>query len=375
MALKAAFRPAGAVSAAGGHLARLIRRKGPLSLAEFMTEALWHPQEGYYARSPVLGAAGDYVTAPEISQMFGELLGLWSAAAWDLMGRPGAVHLVELGPGRGLMMADALRALRLRPDFLAAAQVHLVEASARLAEMQRARLAGHTVAWHRDFAALPEGPAILLANEFLDALPILQLERTAAGWRERLVDYEPADGSFRFTLASRPAAAAMLLTGEERAAPLGSIAELSPAAISLVGNVARRLASEGGVALFIDYGRVGGSLGSTLQALRGHRRHDALTAPGSADLTAHVDFAGLARTAAEAGARVYGPVEQGRFLVELGILGRADQLTRSATAEQAEEIRQALRRLIGPEEMGTLYKALAVAHPALPVPSGFREVQ
>ncbi|MFI4986017.1 MAG: class I SAM-dependent methyltransferase [Alphaproteobacteria bacterium] len=363
------------MSGSGGHLKRLIRRKGPLSLAEFMTEALWHPREGYYAQSPVLGAAGDYVTAPEISQMFGELLGLWSAAAWDRMGRPSPVLLVELGPGRGLMMADALRALRLRPDFRAAAECHLVEASARLAEAQRARLAGHSLTWHRDIAGLPEGAVILIANEFLDALPILQLEQTAAGWRERLVDYDAALQRFHFTLGLLPAAAAALLSREEQAAPVGSVAEVSPAAISLVSNIARRVAADGGIALFIDYGRDTGSLGSTLQALKQHARHDALEAPGSADLTSHVDFAALARAAREMGARVHGPIAQGRFLLELGILGRADHLVRAATAEQAEEIQAALKRLIGGGEMGTLFKALAIAHPALPVPPGFEEVR
>ena len=360
------------MSDAGPHLRQLIALKGPLSLAEFMTEALWHPRAGYYAQSQVLGAAGDYVTSPEISQMFGELLGLWSAALWDAMGRPQPVQLIELGPGRGLLMADALRALRVRPDFLAAADVRLVEASRHLAEAQRRQLAAAGASWHADLASVPEGAAILLANEFLDALPILQLERTAAGWRERLVDYDAAAGRFRFTLSPRPAPQEALLAPAERAAPLGSIVEVSPAAIGLVSIIARRLAAHGGVALFVDYGRAAGGTGATLQALRRHKRHDALAAPGSADLTAHVDFAALARAAREAGAACHGPVAQGEFLVQLGIRERAQHLA-AAAPQQADAIRQALERLIAPDEMGTLFQAFVVAHPALPVPAGFGE--
>ena len=360
------------MSDAGPHLRQLIALKGPLSLAEFMTEALWHPRAGYYARSEVLGAAGDYVTSPEISQMFGELLGLWSAALWDAMGRPQPVRLVELGPGRGLLMADALRALRGRRDFLGAVDVHLVEASQHLAETQRRQLAAASASWHADLAGVPEGATILLANEFLDALPILQLERTAAGWRERLVDYDAAAERFRFTLSPRPAPQAALLAPAERAAPLGSIVEVSPAAIGLVSAIAGLVTAHGGAALFIDYGRAAGATGATLQALRRHQRHDALAAPGSADLTAHVDFAALARAVLEAGAACHGPVAQGEFLQHLGIRERAQRLA-AAAPQQADAIRQALRRLIAPDEMGTLFQAFAVAHPDLPVPPGFGE--
>ena len=357
------------MSDAGPHLRQLIALKGPLSLAEFMTAALWHPRAGYYARSEVLGAAGDYVTSPEISQMFGELLGLWSAALWDAMGRPQPVRLVELGPGRGLLMADALRALRVRPDFLAAADVHLVEASRHLAETQRRQLAA-AASWHAEFASVPEGATILLANEFLDALPILQLERTAAGWRERLVDYDAAAGRFRFTLSLRPTPQEALLAPAERAAPLGSVVEVSPAAIGLVSTIAQRLAAHGGAALFVDYGRAAGETGATLQALRRHKRHDALEAPGSADLTARVDFAALARAVLEAGAACHGPLAQGEFLVQLGIRERAERLA-AATPQQANAIQQALERLIAHDEMGTLFQAFVVAHPDLPVPPGF----
>jgi NADH dehydrogenase [ubiquinone] 1 alpha subcomplex assembly factor 7 len=363
------------VTALDAHLRRLIALKGPLSLAEFMTEALWHPDAGYYARSAVLGAAGDYVTAPELSQMFGELIGLWCAAAWEAMGKPRPFHLVELGPGRGLLMADALRAARVMPGFLEAAGIHLVEASPRLREAQRARLAGQAISWHGDLGGVPEGPTVLIANEFLDALPIIQLERTAAGWRERLVDYHAESGKFRFILAAWPTPSERLLSPEQAAAPVGSVAELAPAAIGLVGAIARRMVAHGGAALLIDYGTAESRCSATLQALRRHQRHDALEEPGTADLTAHVDFAAIARAAREAGATVHGPIPQGSFLERLGIRERARRLAASGTPEQAAAMEATLRRLIEPAEMGTLFKALALTHPRMPVPAGFEETR
>jgi len=359
------------VSDLGSRLRRLIRLKGPLSVAEFMSEALWHPHSGYYARSEVLGADGDYVTSPEISQMFGELLGLWSAAVWELMGRPSPLLLVELGPGRGTLLADALRAVLRRPDFLAALELHLVEASRNLEAAQRARLEGTKASWHAELSGVPEGPTIVLANEFLDALPILQLERTDCGWRERLVDFD-SGGRFRFTLAPGPAAQEALLSPVERAAPLGTIVELSPAAIGLASALGRRVASFGGAALLIDYGRKPGARGPTLQALRRHARAEVLASPGSADLSAHVDFAVLARAAAEAGAGCHGPVPQGAFLAALGLRERAERLA-AAAPQHAEAVRSAARRLTAPEEMGSLFQAFVIAHPALPAPPGFGE--
>jgi NADH dehydrogenase [ubiquinone] 1 alpha subcomplex assembly factor 7 len=356
-----------------GHLRRLIALQGPLSLADFMHEAMWHPSWGYYATSRVLGAAGDYVTAPEISQMFGELIGLWCGVAWQSMGSPRPFRLIELGPGRGLLMADLLRAARLVPGFLESARIHLLEASEGLRAAQRERLAGAEIAWHEDLAGIPEGPAVMIANEFLDALPILQLERDETGWRERLVDWDEAGARFRFARASHPTPAQQLLPPKLAAAPSGSIAEISPAAIGFVAAVAERLVAQGGLALFIDYGPAESSPGPTLQALHRHTRHDPFEAPGSADLTAHVDFATLKRAARETGAAVHGPVEQGVFLERLGIRARADRLQAMVSAERARDIRLALGRLIDPSEMGTLFKAMAIAAPALGVPAGFEE--
>jgi NADH dehydrogenase [ubiquinone] 1 alpha subcomplex assembly factor 7 len=359
------------LSGLGAHLERLIALKGPLSLAEFMIESLWHPSAGYYAQSAAIGPSGDYVTAPEISQMFGELIGAWCVATWIAMGRPVPFELIELGPGRGTMMADALRAARIERGFHQAARIHLVEASARMREVQRTLAQDGDVTWHDSFGTVPEGPTILVANEFLDALPILQFERTESGWRERLVEFDKSSGRFRFVRAQHETPAAALLPPTFASAAPGSIAELCPAALSLAASVALRLATEGGAALFIDYGPRESRLGATLQALRGHRRHDPLDEPGRADLTAHVDFANFARAASEAGAACHGPVEQGVFLGHLGIRERAERLSSAASAAQAGAIQAALRRLIDGAEMGTLFKALALTHPRLPIPAGF----
>lgn len=359
-----------------GDLARLLRRRialdGPLSVAAFMAEALGHPQFGYYMRRDPLGLAGDFITAPEISQMFGELIGLWCASVWHAMRKPPRVRLVELGPGRGTLMADALRAGRRVPGFLSAVTVHLVETSPALRERQRAALAGEglpPVQWHETFAEVPPGAMILIANEFFDALPIHQLQRVGRNWHERLIDV--AGGDFRFVASPHPAPLAALLPPQLGGAPQGAVVELCPAALSLIASVARRVIESGGAALVVDYGPERSAPGETLQAVRGHARHDVLSEPGSADITAHVDFETLARAAAEAGAAVHGPVPQGMFLGRLGIEARMQALLRNAGERQREDVVSGARRLIEPAQMGTLFKALAVTHPKLPVPEGF----
>ena len=358
----------------GRILARRIRQAGPLTVASFMAEALGHPAHGYYRTRDPLGQAGDFTTAPEISQMFGELVGLWCVELWQAMGTPAAVNLVELGPGRGTLMADALRAARLRPGFHAALRLHLVETSPPLREIQAATLRAAapalTPSWHDSLADVPDGPLLLVANELFDALPIHQFQRTGDGWRERVVTLAGNDETLRFGLA--PAGPALaLLSPAQRAAPPGAIAEASPAAIALAADIARRVTAEGGAALVIDYGPAESAAGDSLQALRRHQPADPLATPGEADLTAHVDFAALARAAREAGAAVHGPVTQGAFLSRLGIEMRAARLAQRATASQAQDVRAALARLLGPAEMGTLFKVLAIAAPALPVPPGF----
>ncbi len=357
-------------------LARDLRARielgGPMTVAEYMAAALGHPRHGYYMNGDPLGPDGDFITAPEVSQMFGELIGLWCAAAWEQAGRPARALIVELGPGRGTLMADALRAIATVPACRDALEVHLVDISPSLREAQARALAGVGAAWHSELQAVPEGPPMLLiANEMLDALPIHQFERTVGAWRERLVDLDPFSPGFRFVLAPGPTPAMALIPDDAAEAPPGSAAEVSPATISLAHEIARRVAGFGGAALIVDYGGERGALGDTLQAVRRHGRHDPLDEPGLADLSARVDFAAVARTAAEAGARPLGPVSQRDFLLALGIEARAGALKRDATDRQRADIDAALHRLIDPAEMGVLFRALAVVPPGAPAPAGF----
>lgn len=347
---------------------RRIGERGPLSVAEFMHLALAEPGLGYYATRDPLGARGDFVTAPEISQMFGELIGLWCVDAWERLGQPDPFLLVELGPGRGTLMADALRAARVRPEFGRAMRLHLVEISAPLRALQGQQLGAFHPIWHDDLAALPDGPAILLGNEFLDALPVHQLVMTEQGWRERAVDV--ADDQLAWTLVP-PGAAASLLRPEHQSARPGDIAEVSPAIRDVAARLGQRLAQTPGAALFLDYGPARSGLGDSLQALRGHRPADPLRDAGQADLTAHVDFAAFAAAARQAGANAFGPVGQGAFLRSLGIEQRAAMLAEKAGAEDRAAIATALHRLIAPAQMGSLFKALALASPDLPQLAGF----
>ncbi|HEY5597838.1 MAG TPA: SAM-dependent methyltransferase [Kiloniellales bacterium] len=359
----------------GARLAARIARLGPITLADYMAEALIHPRHGYYMRGDPFGAAGDFVTAPEISQMFGELIGLWGADVWRRLGRPDPVLLVELGPGRGTLMADALRAARTAPDFRGAARLHLVEVSPilrrRQADTLRAQAADCPPVWHDSLAEVPEGPLLLIANEFFDALPIRQFVRTAAGWCERLVTLGEDGRTLVLALGPPSTQAKFLMAHNLHTVPEGFVAEVSPAAIGVAAEIGRRLAAHGGAALIIDYGDARPPGESTLQAVRGHARHDVLAEPGTADLTAHVDFAALAHAAAEAGARAHGPVPQGAFLEALGLQARAEALRRAATPAQSETIAAAVHRLTDAAEMGALFKVLALGHPDLGALPGF----
>jgi NADH dehydrogenase [ubiquinone] 1 alpha subcomplex assembly factor 7 len=362
------------VSALAEHLAARIRATGPLSIADYMAEALGHPLHGYYATRDPLGARGDFITAPEVSQVFGELIGLCCAESWERMGRPDPVILAELGPGRGTLMADALRALRVAPDLRRALRLHLVETSPVLRRAQAAALADAAPLWHDRIADLPAGPLLLVANEFLDALPIRQFARGADGWHERRIGLAADGATLAFTLDAAPSAeAAALIPPSLGDAASGSLFEARPAATALAAALGARLAATGGLALFIDYGHFPSACGDTLQALRAHRRHDVLAEPGTADITAHVDFAAVAAAARSAGARVSGPVTQRAFLRALGIEARQAKLLERATPTQAAAIQSGRRRLIDPREMGTLFKVLALGHPRLAAPPGFAE--
>ncbi|MBM3573881.1 MAG: class I SAM-dependent methyltransferase, partial [Alphaproteobacteria bacterium] len=324
----------------------------------------------YATRQPI-GAAGDFVTAPEISQVFGELIGLWCAVTWQQMGRPDPFNLVELGPGRGTLIADALRALQTVPACRAALTLHLVESSPVLRQQQRQKMAGVEPQWHGAFDGVPAGPLIVIANEFFDALPIRQFQHTERGWCERRVDIDQSgvDGAaFRLVLAPAPTPGAVLLAHDVAMAPIGSIAELCPAGLVLARQLGDRVAQDGGAALVIDYGYDASQPGETLQAVRNHQPCDALAAPGKADLTAHVDFARLARAARDGGAAVHGPIGQGTWLRRLGIAARAKTL--NASAGQRRDIDGAIHRLIDPDEMGRLLRVLVIAHPGLPALAG-----
>lgn len=325
-------------------------------LDRFMARAA----SAYYAARDPFGRGGDFTTAPEISQAFGEVLGLWAATVWEAMGRPDPVLLAECGPGRGTLMADALRAAAdvARP-FRAAARIHLVEASPVLREAQARLLGAQVAAWHADAADLPPGPMILLANEFLDALPIRQFVRRGAGWAERFVE----EGRF----VEAPAEDLPDLPAE---APEGAVREVSPASLAFAASIGARLAREGGAALLIDYGPARSSLGESLQAMHHHAPADPLAAPGSVDITAHVDFEAIAGAARAAGAAAHGPLPQGLFLSRLGLMSRAAMLAASRP-RLGPEILSGAERLVAAERMGQLFKALALCDPRLPAPPGF----
>ena len=321
---------------------RRIAGGGPMAVAQYMELCLTDPERGYYARHDPFGTAGDFITAPEISQMFGELIGLWAAATWRAMGSPGEIKLVELGPGRGTMMVDVLRAARVMPDFLAAIHVHLIEISPALERLQRNALTGRDVplSWHHAVEEVPDGALIVLANEFFDALPVHQAVMCADGWHERVIK-------------------------------IGEIFEWRADAIAL--EIGRRVARRGGAALIVDYGHVESAIGDTLQAVGGHQFAEPLLAPGLVDLTAHVDFQALGEAAEGMGARVHGPLPQGEFLRRLGIEQRAAALKAAAPPDYAGTIDAALVRLTSEDRtgMGRLFKAIAIANPKLERLPGF----
>ena len=337
---------------------RLIAATGPISLMHYMGEA----NTRYYASRDPLGLAGDFVTAPEISQMFGELIGLWLADMWIRAGREEPVHYVELGPGRGTLAKDALRTAArygLEP------QIHFVEASTALKDIQLATVPG--AQWHHDLSTVPPyGPILLVANEFLDALPVRQLVKTDADWRERMV--VPEGERFACVAGSQPMDP--IVPERRRAAAPGTIYEVCPGAAATVYEVAGRLVEQGGAALLIDYGHDSARDGSTLQAVRNHLKVDPFTQPGEADLTAHVDFAALALIAQSRGCKWLGTVPQGRWLRELGIEARAEALAAHAP-EHGAAVHGAKDRLIGEGQMGLLFKVMGLTSPAWPGGVGF----
>ncbi|MBB4301179.1 SAM-dependent MidA family methyltransferase [Rhodobium orientis] len=342
-----------------------IRETGPITVAAYMAECLADPGDGYYMRGDPFGTAGDFVTAPEVSQMFGELIGAWTLALWYKIGAPDPVRLVELGPGRGTLMADFLRVASLDPAFLKAASLHLVEISPALKQRQAETLSGAplTPEWHDRFEDVPDGPALVVANEFFDALPVHQFVRTESGWQERLVGLD-ADGALAFVVGSTrlpdtavPAAC--------RGAKVGAILETSPASTAAMAAIADRIVKHGGGALAIDYGHLATAPGDTFQAVRGHAYADPLKKPGQADLTAHVDFQALGEAAEAAGAVAHSGLTQADFLLRLGLIERAGRLGHGQEERVQNDIRDAVERLAGPDAMGHLFKVLAVTGPGI----------
>ena len=405
------------MTALGRRLAAAIRAGGPMTVADYMAACLGDPVDGYYTRREPFGRAGDFVTAPEVSQMFGELIGLWAVATWEAMGAPTRFVLAELGPGRGTLMADLLRAARVRPAFRAAAEVHLVETSPRLRSLQEIALAanGMRIAWHDRVDDLPAGPLLVIANEFFDALPIRQFVKTEGGWAERMVGLDdkgalsfglraveglpdlshgerrphlshgersdragyrvdPGEGMSPLLKGSNPSPASRSPIASATSphgrgdSPPGAVLELSPAATAIMEAIAGKIAADGGAALVVDYGYEGPAFGDTLQAVRAHRYADPLAEPGDADLTAHVDFAALAEAARAAGAMPRPLFPQGAFLRHLGLDARAARLAAGKDAPTRAAIAAAAERLAGAGAMGDLFKVLAVAHAGLALP-------
>ncbi|MBL8907726.1 MAG: SAM-dependent methyltransferase [Rhizobiales bacterium] len=339
-------------------LRQMIEQEGPMRLDRYMGLCLGHPQYGYYMTRDPFGETGDFVTAPEISQMFGELIGIWCATQWQAMGSPKKFNLIELGPGRGTLMADALRAGKVMPGFVPAAHVHLVETSPVLRRMQKERL-GAAVAWHDSLAEVPAGAAIIIANEFFDAIPIRQFEWRQGHCFERCVGL----GEGGLTIGLAPVKDICAIEAAEETL----VIEEAGARNAIAAEIAARINTAPGAALIIDYGHVRSAPGDTLQAVRQHRFVDVLDRPGEADLTAHVDFEALSRALSAGGASVHGPITQGEFLRAMGIAERARALgARSGAA--AEEARE---RLAGEAQMGNLFKVLAATSQDLAVPYPF----
>jgi NADH dehydrogenase [ubiquinone] 1 alpha subcomplex assembly factor 7 len=345
---------------------KLIKTTGPMPVWRYMELCLTHPTHGYYVSRDPLGREGDFITAPEVSQMFGELLGLWAASVWKAMGSPPQIRLIELGPGHGTMMADALRALRVLPPLYQALQVHLVEINPVLHDKQRAALSVvRNIQWHASLDEVPPGPSIILANEYFDVLPVHQAVKCATGWHERVIEIDD-NGRLAFGTEAEPMPRfEVLLPPLVREAPVGAVFEWRLDAEIM--KIAARVRDQGGAALIIDYGHLRSDAGDTFQAIARHSFADPLKNPGLADVTAHVDFQALGRAAEDVGARVHGPVPQGDFLKRLGIETRAVTLMAKASHEVSEDISHGLKRLIGGGRsgMGSMFKAIGISDPAI----------
>lgn len=345
----------------GRRIAALIEATGPISVADYMAMCLFDPQHGYYTTREPFGRDGDFITAPEISQMFGEIVGVWLVTAWRTLGSPMPVTIAEIGPGRGTLAKDMLRTIRrIAPDLHARADVALIETSPRLADIQRTTLGAEAarVTWHERVDTLPRQPLLIVGNELFDAVPIRQYVRTSQGWNERLVVLDD-EGGLAFA-AGLSTLDGDLLPPDAETAPPGAIVEVAPTRSAVMDAIATRITADGGAGLFVDYGHDRSAVGDTLQAMRGHAFDPVLAHPGEADLTAHVDFDALAREARRHGLET-GVLTQGDFLLRMGLLERAGRLGAGADGATQDRIRGEVERLAAPEAMGTLFKALCIA--------------
>ncbi|PZO54500.1 MAG: SAM-dependent methyltransferase [Alphaproteobacteria bacterium] len=337
-----------------------IRENGPMTVAQFMGACLYDPEDGYYATRPSIGGENaDFLTAPEASQMFGELIGLWCAHEWDVLGKP-AFNLIELGPGRGVLMQDTLRATRRIEGFHDASNIVLVETSAPMRDAQAERI--ENAEWALRLEDAPPGASLIVANEFLDCMPIRQFFHGEDGWHEKLVGLDEAD-QLAFGLSTP-------LPAPDSEDEIGAVREIAPALDSFMYELERRLHEAPGRALFIDYGYVTPEGADTLQALKNHKKVDPIEAPGEADLTAHVDFARVVQLAETSGLTVHGPIGQGQFLRALGLELRAETLSK-ANPQHAERLAREVHRLSHPDQMGALFKVICISSPNTPPPAGF----
>ena len=345
-----------------------------MTVANYIETCLIDPQLGYYNSKDPLGITGDFITAPEISQMFGELLGAWMGNTWCSMGRPAPIQIIELGPGRGTLMADAVRGIAPLKGFLSAIRINFLEVSPVLRRKQARAISelnfGLKPLWWNNLSDIPSGPAIIIANEFLDALPTHQFIMTDLGWRERLIGIKK--GQLAFVISNNPPRPLNIPKVMPRA-QLNDIYEVCPAAIKIIAMLASRIKKEGGAALLIDYARPQGCYGDTLQAVRKNKKVGIFENPGEDDLTTMVDFLTCVRTAEKYGILTYGPVSQGSFLNNLGISLRAATLLKNATPQQAINITASKNRLVSNKKMGQLFQVLAILNSYLPTPAGFEK--
>ena len=332
-----------------------IKNSGPLPLAEYMHWCMADPRDGYYANQEAIGAKGDFITAPEISQIFGEMIGIWAVETWEALGKPSSFNLVELGPGKGTLMLDLLRIGNAVPEFLNAAQVQMIETSEKLITTQKQTLAHHdNITWHKSLQEIPPQPTLVIANEFLDVLPIRQYVKTENQWREHAIGVDKKD-NLVWTLGTGILDSDSL-PQDASSQPDGAIFEISTIREAFIANTADLIKENKGAALFIDYGHGKTGFGDTVQAMRAHGFTGILEEPGLADLTSHVDFDALAKTANSADLQVSALVKQGEFLLAKGLIERAGQLGHQQSPEIQEQLTQQAERLALPDEMGNLFK-------------------